>query len=96
MEEDRKWTMLSFKSAFAFFFMVMIINLIFQPLLRLLGISEQVSLFVINSVGISLALSYAMLVLNKMYRNKKQALVLSGLITASSFLVCYVVVFLGW
>ena len=94
--EDQKWTMLSFKSAFAFFFMMIIINLIFQPLLRFLGISEQVSLFMVNSVGISIALSYALLVLNKMYRNKKQAFILSGLITVSSFLVCYAVIFLGW
>ena len=95
MEQNREWKMLSFKSAFVFFGLVILINFIFQPLFGLLGISEQVSLFVINSVGISIALSYALLVLNKMYRSKKQALIMSGLITLASFLVCYAVIFLG-
>jgi len=95
MEQNKAWPMLSFKSAFLFFGVIILINFLFQPLFGLLGISPQVSLFVINSVGISITLSYVLLVLNKMYRSKKQALVVSGLITLSSFLVCYAVIFLG-
>lgn len=95
-KQEQKWTMLSFKSAFLFFLMVIVINVIFQPVFRLFGVSDQVSLFIINSVGISIALSYALLVLNKMYRNKKQAIIISGLIAIVSFLVCYTVIFLGW
>ena len=92
MNSNQTWPQLSYKSAFTFFFVVTGLNLVFNPLLMTLGISQQMSLFVINSLGISATLSYVLLKLNGFYRNIKQAILLTSLIFTISTVSCYALI----
>jgi len=86
---------LSYKSAIFFFLSTFLINIIFTPMMTSVGISQQATSFILNSLGISATLSYALLVMNKLYRTKKQAIILSGLITTVTIVFCYYLIYLG-
>ena len=95
MEVNNGQGRLSYKSAIFFFLITFLINIIFTPMLVSIGISQQATSFILNSVGISVTLSYALLVMNKLYRSKKQAVILSGLITLATVAFCYSLIYLG-
>lgn len=95
MEQNKKWVRLSYKSAIFFFLITFLINLTLTPAFVKLGVSQQTSVFVLNSLSISITLSYVLLVMNKMYQNKKQALLLGSIITILSTAFCYYVIYLS-
>ena len=95
MRQEKVRGQLSFKSAFFFFGSTFLVNIIVTPLLIMLGISQEMSIFIVNSVGISASLTYVILVMNKMYRNKKQAFLVTSAIAISTVIFSYYIIYLA-
>lgn len=95
MKEEKSWEQLSFESAFFFFGITFLVNIVVTPLLVRLGISQNLSIFIVNSIGISTTLTYVILVMNNMYRNKKQAILVTFAITIPTVIFSYYIIYLA-
>ncbi|UOY92524.1 hypothetical protein MUG87_19275 [Ectobacillus sp. JY-23] len=62
-----------YKSAFLFFTLVVGANLLFTPLLKMTGMSSQLSLFVVNSIASSAALTCVAWLIERKCENIQQA-----------------------
>ncbi|MCL2560510.1 MAG: hypothetical protein FWE07_08490 [Turicibacter sp.] len=84
---------LRYKSAFIFFLLTFLCNIMFNPILMGAGMSGQWSAFLVNSFGVTAAASYVYLVINKKYQSKKQAALTVLAIGAVVTILCYNFVF---
>lgn len=93
MEESKKMIRFSYKGAFLFFTFVILANLLFTPLLTAIGLSNQMSLFLANSITCSIGLAFVVLVIEKKYKDKLHALkfflFLLFLCTAASYYLVF-------
>ncbi|MEH6992835.1 hypothetical protein V7075_08990 [Neobacillus drentensis] len=83
----------SYKSAFIFFSFILVFNLIFTPLLTVLGVDQQLALYLINTIAISVGLTGVIVLIEGKCKTKKQAAALLLSLFIGCLLVCYVIVF---
>lgn len=63
-----------FKSAFFFLTFAVVVNLLFTPLLAAAGLSQQASLFLVNSLAGGVGVTVVMMYFEKRYKHPRQAL----------------------
>ncbi|MFS0784733.1 hypothetical protein [Bacillus sp. 1P06AnD] len=85
----------SYKSAFLFFVFILVFNLIFNPVLSMAGLGTKASLYVVNTLGISLGLTAVIIFVEGKFKNKKQGSLLFGSLLVVSAAVCYAVIYLS-
>ncbi|WP_232698233.1 hypothetical protein [Brevibacillus daliensis] len=73
MDTGNKLLRFRWKSAIFFFGFVVGLNLLLVPVLSWFGLSDQLSLFIVNSVGCGVGVSIVMLRLEGKYQSRKQA-----------------------
>ncbi|MGG0175088.1 hypothetical protein [Gottfriedia acidiceleris] len=83
----------SYKGAFAFFVFILAFNLIFNPVLLLLGMTRDLAVFITNSIGLSVGLTSVIVFIEGKFKNKKQALILFFTLLVFCTVTCYLVVF---
>ncbi|WP_214744961.1 hypothetical protein [Exiguobacterium sp. s189] len=93
MKAAQKIHFFSYKSAFLFFSFILALNLVVNPLLTGFGVNETLSLFLINTVGISVGLVFVLVWVEGKFKQKKKAgiLLLSLLILSGS--VCFSILY---
>ncbi|MBO8165145.1 MAG: hypothetical protein H0Z34_15790 [Brevibacillus sp.] len=70
---DSSFIRFRFRSAFFFLAFVVAANLIFTPLLTLIGLTKQVSLFILNSLSGGIGVTIVFLYFEGKYRNRTHA-----------------------
>lgn len=83
----------SYKSAFLFFVFILVFNFVFNPALTALGIDKHLSLYLVNTFGISVGLTLIIRLVEGKFKNKKHASILFLSLLALSAFVCYAIVF---
>jgi hypothetical protein len=83
----------SYKSGFLFFGFILVFNLIFNPLLRMIGVDQQLALYIINTIGISVGLTSVMVLIEGKFKTKKQMTALFFSLFIGSLLACYLIVY---
>ncbi|MGG3564615.1 hypothetical protein ABES03_23765 [Neobacillus rhizosphaerae] len=83
----------SYKSGFLFFGFILVFNLIFNPLLRVSGVDQQLSLYLINSIGISVGLTGVLVLIEGKFKTKKQMTALFFSLLIGCLLSCYLIVY---
>ncbi|MDF9414252.1 hypothetical protein E1B06_21700 [Brevibacillus laterosporus] len=93
MEESNKLIRFRWKSAFFFFTFLVGLNLLLTPFLMWLGLSQQASLFLVNSLAGGAGVSIVMLYFEGKYKNHMQAItfIIGSLVvcTAASYYLVY-------
>lgn len=93
MDTTKKIHFFSYKSAFLFFIFILAFNLIFNPVLQLIGMSKEFALFATNSIGLSIGLTSILVFIEGKFKNKKQSLILFFSLLVFCTITCYAVVF---
>ncbi|MEH7479718.1 hypothetical protein V7157_01155 [Neobacillus drentensis] len=83
----------SYKSASLFFGFILVFNLIFNPLLRVMGVDQQLALYLINTIGISVGLTGVIVFIEGKFKTKKQMTALFLSLFSGCLLVCYLIVY---
>ncbi|PGS49843.1 hypothetical protein [Bacillus sp. AFS041924] len=83
----------SYKGAFVFFAFILAFNLIFNPVILLIGMSKDLAVFITNSIGLSVGLTSVIVFIEGKFKNKKQASILFFSLFVFCTVTCYIVVF---
>ncbi|MCE4048555.1 hypothetical protein [Bacillus sp. Au-Bac7] len=93
MRKTQNLLFFSYKSAAIFFSLILIFNLVFVPLLSATGVNQQAALSIVNSIGISSALTFVIVWIERKLNNKKHVITLFLALLVGCSLGCFLLVF---
>ncbi|EIT86371.1 hypothetical protein A374_05386 [Fictibacillus macauensis ZFHKF-1] len=84
----------SYRSAFVFFFFLFLMNVCGHPLLVGMGLSENLSLFVVNSLAVSIGMTGVLRLLEGRLRERKALVGVFALLLVVSGITCFAILFM--
>lgn len=93
MKTSNRIHFFSYKSAFLFFVFILLMNLVFNPVMNVVGLDRLMSLFLVNTIAISVGLTGIIILIEGKFQNRKQASILFLTLLVFSAIVCYSIVY---
>ncbi|KMY50922.1 hypothetical protein [Peribacillus loiseleuriae] len=93
MNTSPKLHFFSYKGAFLFFSFVLIFNLLFTPLLQIIGVDKYMALYIGNTFVISVGLTAVLVFIEGKCKGIKQILTLFFSLLIFCAMVCYLIVY---
>ncbi|TDL82893.1 hypothetical protein E2R53_04950 [Peribacillus frigoritolerans] len=93
MKQVHRIHFFSYKSAFLFFCFMLILNLVLNPILYGFGIDKELSLFLVNTIGISACLVLILVFIEGKFKEKKKSGQLFLLLLLLNGLICFSILY---